>query len=71
MIAPLREPQTSSQREPAALRAARRAVAATLLRPTRDALASGAPVPAWQAWAMTAWGALVVGYWSYTMWSGW
>ncbi len=71
MIAPLRQTPAPQGREPEALRAARRAVAAALLRRPSDESLPGPPIPAWQAWSLTAWAALVAGYWLYAMWAGW
>ncbi len=70
MIAPLRETETPKLRPSPALRAARQAVAAALLRKSEDQ-ATGPRVPAWQAWSLTAWAALVVGYWLIAMWNSW
>lgn len=69
MIAPLRETPDSVGREPAALRAARRAVAAALLRRSDESSSRGPAVPAWQAWLLTVWAVLVAGYWTYAMWT--
>lgn len=71
MIALLREIPAPQEREPVALRAARRAVAAALLRRPSDESSPGPPARAWQAWSLTAWAALVAGYWLYAMWAGW